>query len=175
MLGCKNSAVVFSPESSICSDCPHFGGCHKAALDRTREKRPKARAAFLSVQYATNGVDQDELTDIRLASVSKRVKDQALLLNRKGFRFSDARTLLRSGINPFESVRTQRAYVTVFDLLMKVDSVRKCDLVEHIMGAHRCSQSTAAGLVSDALGLGELMGVVRTTRFMAELHIEADT
>lgn len=172
MLGCQNSAVVFSPESSACRDCPHFEGCHEAALTRTQKKHPKASAAFLSIHYSSSAVNVDDLIDIRLSSVSKRVKDQALLLNRKGFSFSKARESIRSGKNPFENVRTQRAYVTIFDLLIKAGAVRKSDLVKQVSNLHQCSASTASSLVSDALGLGELMGAVLITRFTVEIHIK---
>ncbi len=172
MLGCQNSAVVFSPESSACRDCPHFEGCHEVALARTREKHPKASAAFLSIHYSASATDLDDLIDIRLSSVSKRVKDQALLLNRKGFSFSKARESLRSGKNPFENVRTQRAYITIFDLLISAGKVRKSDLVSHVRNLHQCSASTASSLVSDALGLGDLMGAILITRFTAEIHIK---
>lgn len=172
MLGCINSAVVFSPESSACRDCPHFEGCHEAALARTQQKHPKASAAFLSVHYAANPVDADDLLDIRLSSASKRVKEQALLLNRKGFSFKKARESIRYGKNPFDNVRTQRAYVTIFNLLISAGTVRKSDLIHRVCNVHQCSPSTAAGLVSDALGLGELMRAVLTTRFTAEIHIK---
>lgn len=174
MLGCINSAVVFSPESSACRDCPHFEGCHKNALALTQQKHPNASASFLSISYATNASNAEDALDIRLSSASERVKRQALLLNRKGFSFLQARAVLKAQKNPFKGIRTQRAFVTIFDHLLHAGKVRKSDLVQHVIAVHQCSNSTASSLVSDALGLGELMKAVTTTRFTAEISIKDD-
>ncbi|WP_339118896.1 hypothetical protein [Halomonas sp. BMC6] len=174
MLGCINSAVVFSPESSACRDCPYFEGCHKNALALTQQKYPSASAAFLSINYSTNASDTEDALDIRLSSASERVKNQALLLNRKGFSFSKARALIKAGKNPFNGFRTQRAFITIFDHLLSEGKVRKSDLVKHVIAVHQCSASTASSLVSDVLGLGELMKAVTTTRFTAEISIKDD-
>ncbi|MGY2462325.1 hypothetical protein [Vreelandella sulfidaeris] len=126
----------------------------------------------MSVSFATVNPDQDDQIHIALADVSDRIKDQALLLNRKGFTFANAREQLRAGKNPFEEFRTQAAYADVFRDLLQQGSARKRDLVENVMQKHRCSRSTASGLVSDALGIGVLLGVVTLTRFIATLTIK---
>lgn len=169
MLGCYLSAVVFSPESSVCRECPQFEGCDQAALAKTLLKRPTASAAFLSVKFANVDADQDDLLDIRLSSVSERVKGQAFLLASKGFRFAAARQQIADGQNPFSALRTQRAYVIVYDTLLETGHARKRDLINAVVSYMQCSLNTASSLVSDALGLGELMRIVTTTRFTATL------
>lgn len=172
MLGCKGSASVFSPESSICPSCPHFEGCHETALHTTRAKRRSAEAVFLSAKFAHSGVDQDDAIEIALSAVSDRVKRHAEVLGRKGFRFRTARKLLSEGRNPFRSVTTNTAFVLVFDLLLQQRTARKSDIIEALMTATGCSKATACGHVSDALGLGQLIRAVNVSRFTATLHIE---
>lgn len=174
MLGCHTSAIVYSPESSICRNCPRQEGCHSAALTKTKLLRPKSRAAFLSVNFATINPDQDDQLLIALADASARIKSQALQLNSKGFSFAEARAQLKAGKNPFEDYRTQAAYADVFRALLLQGTARKRDLVDSVMQSHRCSRSTASGLVSDALGIGALLRVVTLTRFTATLHFEED-
>lgn len=170
MLGCKGSAVVFNPESSTCLECPHAEGCHEAALSTTRVKRKEAEAAFLSVHFAISTPNLDDEITVMRSSVSDRVKRHATTLLRRGFRFTRARQQLDNGINPFAQQRTVAAFVVVFDALLEQRHVRKSDLIERVVSATHTSKSTAAGLVSDALGLGQLMGVVDVTRLNATLN-----
>ena len=169
MLGCKGSAAVFSPESSLCLECPHYEGCHEAALSTTRRKREGAEAAFLSVQFATAMPDLDDEIAIAQSTVSARVKRHAESLIRRGVRFADVRRQLDNGINPFASHRTVAAFIEVYDALLERRHVRKCDLVQRVMARTQTSKSTASSLVSDALGLGQLMGVVDVMRLTATL------
>ncbi|KJZ17355.1 hypothetical protein TW86_03590 [Halomonas sp. S2151] len=172
MLGCKGSAVVFSPESSTCVSCPHNGGCSETALLTTKAKRRNAEAVFLSAKFATTAVSEDDMTVIQLSDASDRIKRHAMALSRKGFRFESARQQLDQGVNPFRHITTTVAFVTVYDALLEQSAVRKRDIIARVMERMQCSQSTASGHVSDALGLGQLMRVVTVTRYTASLTTE---
>ena len=174
MLGCKGSAIVFSPESSICSSCPCYRDCHKAALGTTVSKRKSASATFLSTKFATVIADQGDLVVIETANVSDRIKAHAKRLVTKGISLAKAREMIRAGKNPFQCLdsRHNTAFVLVFNELLNHQSVRKVDLVGKVMEIGKCSKSTASGRVSDALGVGQLLGVVTLTKYTAALTPE---
>ncbi len=174
MLGCQGSAIVFSPESSICSSCPKFEGCHKDALDMTVSKRKSASATFLSTKFATVAVDQDDLVAIEAASVSERIKSHAKRLVIKGISLAEARKMIHAGKNPFRCLdsRSNSAFILVFDELIKRQSIRKSDLAEMIMKEKGCGKVSASSRVSDALGVGQLIGVVTLTKYTAALTLE---